>query len=194
MSRVSVFACESQPIVLEGLAKVLSSCEDLDYVGSAPALADTFAAVRQSQPDIVLLDHSAGLKAVFEFIADVKNAAPKCQTVLWVHDLADVDCFRALRCGARGILKKTFPVTALIDCLRAVGRGDVWIEGSPGAVFGRRRPAIGSAPHAPGEADRPADLRRSQEQGNRPDPFDHRRNGESASDAYFRENRRKRPL
>ena len=79
----------------------------------------------------MLLDHSAGLKAVFEFIADVKNAAGSCQAVLWVHDLADVDCFRALRCGARGILKKTLPVAALVDCLRAVARGDVWIEGSP---------------------------------------------------------------
>ena len=71
LSRISVFACESQPIVLEGLAKVLAGCEDLDFAGSAPGLSDTFAAVRHSQPDIVLLDHSAGLKAVFEFIADV---------------------------------------------------------------------------------------------------------------------------
>jgi len=131
LSRISVFACESQPIVLEGLAKVLSSSEDLDFAGSAPALGETFTAVRQSQPDIVLLDHSAGLKAVFEFIADVKNAAGSCQPVLWVHDLADVDCFRALRCGARGILKKTLPVAALIECLRAVAGGNVWIEGSP---------------------------------------------------------------
>jgi DNA-binding NarL/FixJ family response regulator len=131
LSRISVFACESQPIVLEGLAKVLADCEDVDFVGSATLLNDTFAAVRQSQPDIVLLDHSAGLKAVFEFIADVKNAVGTCQPVLWVHDLADVDCFRALRCGARGILKKTLPVAALIECLRAVANGAVWIEGSP---------------------------------------------------------------
>ena len=131
MNRISVFACESQPIVLEGLAKVLGDCEDFDYLGSAPALGDAFAAVRQHRPDIVLLDHAAGLKAVFEFIADVKNAAGNCQAVLWVHDLADVDCFRALRGGARGILKKTLPVVSLLDCLRAVARGDVWIEGSP---------------------------------------------------------------
>lgn len=131
MSRISVFACESQPIVLEGLVKVLSGCEDLDFAGSAPALGEAFAAVRENQPDIVLLDHSAGLKAVFEFIADVKNAAGTCQPVLWVNDLADVDCFRALRCGARGILKKTLPVTALIECLRSVASGNVWIEGSP---------------------------------------------------------------
>jgi DNA-binding NarL/FixJ family response regulator len=131
LSRISVFACESQPIVLEGLAKVLASHDDFDYRGSAPALSDAFTSVRGSRPDIVLVDHSAGLKAVFEFIADVKNAAGNCQAVLWVHDLAEVDCFRALRCGARGILKKTLPVAALVDCLRAVARGDVWIEGSP---------------------------------------------------------------
>jgi DNA-binding NarL/FixJ family response regulator len=131
LSRISVFACESQPIVLEGLGKVLAESGDFDYLGSVPALGDAFTAVRQSQPDIVLLDHSAGLKAVFEFIADVKTTAQRCQAVLWVHDLAEVDCFRALRCGARGILKKTLPVEALVDCLRAVARGDVWIEGSP---------------------------------------------------------------
>ncbi len=110
---------------------MLSGREDFDYVGSAPALGDTFAALRQSQPDIVLLDHSAGLKAVFEFIGDVKNVAVRCQPVLWVNDLADVDCFRALRCGARGILKKSLPVAALLECLRAVATGNVWIEGSP---------------------------------------------------------------
>ncbi len=110
---------------------MLAACEDLDFAGSAPGLNDTFTAVRHSQPDIVLLDHSAGLKAVFEFIADVKNAAGTCQPVLWVHDLADVDCFRALRCGARGILKKTLPVAALVECLRSVASGAVWIEGSP---------------------------------------------------------------
>ena len=131
LSRISVFACEAQPIVLEGLAKVLAGCEDLDFAGSAPALGETFVAVRQNQADIVLVDHSAGLKAVFEFIADLKGAAATCQPVLWVHDLADVDCFRALRCRARGIVKKTLPVSALLDCLRSVAGGNVWIEGSP---------------------------------------------------------------
>jgi DNA-binding NarL/FixJ family response regulator len=125
------------------LAKVLAGCEDLELAGSAPTLGDTFAAVRHTQPDIVLVDHSAGLKAVFEFIADVKNTAANCQPVLWVHELAEVDCFRALRCGARGILKKTLPVTALLECLRGVARGDVWIEGAPEEVphGGERRSA-----------------------------------------------------
>ncbi len=50
--------------------------------------------------------------------------------MLWVNDLAEVDCFRALQLGARGIIKKNLPVDALRECLRSVGRGNVWIENS----------------------------------------------------------------
>jgi DNA-binding NarL/FixJ family response regulator len=130
LNRLTVFACESQPIVLEGLEKVLTTCDDLDYIGAAPGLSDALDALRRHQPNIILIGHAAGLKVVFQFISDVRNTSANCQPVLWVNDLAEIDCFRALQLGARGILKKTLPVQSLIECLRAVGRGDVWIEGT----------------------------------------------------------------
>jgi two-component system nitrate/nitrite response regulator NarL len=77
-----------------------------------------------------LVDQSAGLKLVFQFISDVRNTWSRCQPVLWVNDLAEIDCFRALQLGARGILKKTVPVQLMLECLHAVSVGDVWIESS----------------------------------------------------------------
>jgi two-component system nitrate/nitrite response regulator NarL len=130
LNRLTVFACESQPIVLEGLEKVLTTCDDLHYIGAATGLSEALDALRRHQPDLLLIGQSAGLKVVFQFISDVRNTSSSCQPVLWVNDLAEIDCFRALQLGARGILKKTLPVQSLIECLRAVGRGDVWIEGT----------------------------------------------------------------
>jgi two-component system nitrate/nitrite response regulator NarL len=130
LNRLTVFACESQPIVLEGLAKVLASCDDLDYIGASSGLTDALDAIRRQQPNIILIGQTAGLKVVFQFISDVRNTSSSCQPILWVSDLAEIDCFRALQLGARGILKKTLPVESLLECLRSVGRGDVWIEGS----------------------------------------------------------------
>ena len=130
MNRVSVFACEAQPIVIEGLAKVLSAGEEFEYVGSASSLVEALDFVREKHPDVLLIDQSAGLKLVFQFISDVKSTWPRCQPVLWVNDLAEIDCFRALQLGARGILKKTVPVASMILCLRAVSQGEVWIESS----------------------------------------------------------------
>ena len=59
-----------------------------------------------------------------------KNTWTRCQPILWVNDLAEIDCFRALQLGARGILKKTLPVEAMLECLRSVGHGNVWMESS----------------------------------------------------------------
>jgi two-component system, NarL family, nitrate/nitrite response regulator NarL len=127
---VRVFACEAQPIVLEGLARVLAGDSEFEYLGSMPGIADALDAVREQHPDVLLVDQSAGLKQIFQFISDVKSTWPRCQPVLWVNDLAEIDCFRALQLGARGILKKTVPVAAMRECLRAVSQGEVWIESS----------------------------------------------------------------
>lgn len=128
MDRLTVFACESQPIVVEGLAKVLGVCEDLELLGAVSNMTDALEAIRQHHPDLILVDQTSGLKMVFQFITDVKSTWMRCQPVLWVNDLAEVDCFRALQLGARGIIKKNLPVEALRECLRSVGRGNVWIE------------------------------------------------------------------
>lgn len=126
--RLTIYACESQPIVLEGLSRVLTGCEDMELLGAAPTLPETLEALRVHHPDIVLVDQAAGLKVVFQFIADVKSIWAGCHPVLWIHEMAEIDCFRALQIGARGIVKKTFPVSSLVECLRSVGAGRVWIE------------------------------------------------------------------
>jgi DNA-binding NarL/FixJ family response regulator len=130
VNRLTVFACESQPIVLAGLAKILATCDDLEFIGSAPNPTEALETVRQRHPDVILIDQSPGLKSVFQFLSDVKNTSSRCQPVLWVNDLAEIDCFRALQIGARGILKKTLPVDSVLECLRSVAHGNVWIESS----------------------------------------------------------------
>jgi DNA-binding NarL/FixJ family response regulator len=130
VNRLTVFACESQPIVLAGLAKILATCDDLEFIGSAPNPTEALETVRQRHPDVILIDQSPGLKSVFQFLSDVKNTSSQCQPVLWVNDLAEIDCFRALQIGARGILKKTLPVESVLECLRSVAHGNVWIESS----------------------------------------------------------------
>jgi DNA-binding NarL/FixJ family response regulator len=127
---VRVFACEAPPIVLEGLARVLAQDAEFQYLGAAGTLAEAMDAVREREPDVVLVDQSAGLKQTFQFISDAKSTRPRCYAVLWVNELAEIDCFRALQLGARGILKKSAAIAAIRTCLRAVSQGEVWIENS----------------------------------------------------------------
>ncbi|MEO8029115.1 MAG: response regulator transcription factor [Bryobacteraceae bacterium] len=130
MSRLSIFACEQQPIVLEGLQRVLGATEDLELIGASSTLTDALDGLRRLDPDVLLVDQISGLKVVFQFLSDVRSTSPRCQPILWVQEMAEIDCFRALQMGARGIVKKSLPVETLVECLRSVARGTIWIESS----------------------------------------------------------------
>jgi two-component system nitrate/nitrite response regulator NarL len=127
---ISVLACEAQPIVIEGLEKVLAGCDDLVLAGSVRGIGDAFEAVNQLRPDVVLIDLSSGLTSALRLVASLKAASPVSQGVLWVVDLPEIETFRALQMGVRGIARKTLPVANLLDCLRVVGNGKVWMDDS----------------------------------------------------------------
>ncbi len=110
---ISVFACESQPVVVEGLAKVLASSEDFEFAGSVGRIGDAFDTLCRVRPDISLLDLTSGLAPALRLVGNLKTAAVSCQIVLWVVDLPEMDAFRALQMGVRGIVKKTLPVAKL---------------------------------------------------------------------------------
>jgi DNA-binding NarL/FixJ family response regulator len=126
---ISVFVCESQPIVVEGLQRVLADCEDLVFSAWAAKANDALEAIQRVRPDVVLIDGSAGLTAALRLVGNLKAGAP-VQSVLWVVDLPEMDAFRALQIGARGILKKTSPIPTLLQCLREVASGQIWMQQS----------------------------------------------------------------
>jgi DNA-binding NarL/FixJ family response regulator len=141
LGSISVFVCEPQPIVIEGLQKVLAETNDLVFVGAVSRPADALDAIRRIQPNIVLIDGSTGLTAPLRLLGHLKAAGPTHQ-VLWVVDLPETDAFRALQMGARGIVKKTLPTAILLRCLREVGAGQIWMQESEQvADFLQRRDA-----------------------------------------------------
>jgi DNA-binding NarL/FixJ family response regulator len=131
LSDITVFVCEPQPIVVEGLERVFAAEPGVVFAGSRPNLAESLDAVRELQPDVILIDQAAGLKQSLQFLIDAKSVSSGSRGVLWVTELAEVECFRVLQMGARGILKKSMPISVLLECVQAVASGIVWVESPP---------------------------------------------------------------
>jgi DNA-binding NarL/FixJ family response regulator len=125
---ITVCACDSQPVVLEGMRAVLEGNEDLRFVGGAHTLLTGLALLDSYFPSVALVDRAYGTKPVLDWIASAKLRYPQTRTVLWATVISDVECFRAFQAGARGILKKSAPVAAVLHCLRSVAEGQIWTE------------------------------------------------------------------
>ncbi len=135
MNRVSVFACEPQPIVVEGLERVLAACEDLEFAGARPSLEESLEVLRRKPAAVLLVDQSSGLSTILHFMTVLRNASIDTHPVLWITDLADADTLRAVRAGIRGILPRAAAIPVLLHCLREVAQGKLWVQDS-GQVVG----------------------------------------------------------
>lgn len=132
---IEVCACETQPIVIEGLRRSLEQADDLGFAGAESTTAAVLELIERHSPRVCLIDKALGTKAVFQLITDLKARELETEPILWASDISEVESFRALQVGARGILKKTLPVGIILDCLRTVANGNIWIESSVSNQF-----------------------------------------------------------
>ncbi len=128
MEKISIFACESQPLMVEGLLRVCEASSDLYLCGTAPNLAAARSGIASYVPAVVLIDNAAGYRQSALFLAELRSLAPRSAPVLWVTDLGETELIRSLQAGARGVIRRNETVALLCECLRQVADGQVWIE------------------------------------------------------------------
>jgi DNA-binding NarL/FixJ family response regulator len=126
----SVFVCDPHPIMVEGLRQVLAGDTRFSFAGASASLEEGLQKIYGLKPDVVLIDHSYGLKLISHFVGNLRLASPDSQAVLWVVEYSESDCLRALQMGAKGVLRKTLPIGTLLECLGSVAAGHVWLEES----------------------------------------------------------------
>jgi two-component system, NarL family, nitrate/nitrite response regulator NarL len=130
------FACESQPVVVEGLIRIFEPCADLKLVGYAAEVAAAAQEIQARPVDILLLGQPPTTRSILPLLAQVRDAHIPSRIVLWVAEMTEMDAFRALQMGARGVVTRVQPVSSLLECLRTVARGAVWIDGATRSTAG----------------------------------------------------------
>ena len=117
--------------MIEGLQRVLAGCEDVAFAGAVSKISESLEPLTRLSSEVALIDLQAGgLPAALRLLAGLKSANAKSQIVLWVAELPEMEAFRALQMGVRGIVKKSAPVEKLLECLRAVAAGKIWMDDS----------------------------------------------------------------
>lgn len=125
---ISICLCDPQPIIHEGLRSLLEGSEEFEFRASCEALEDAAALATAHQPSVLVIDRSFGMHPLLESLALVHSQLPDLKLIVWAANMSDVECFRALQAGARGIMKKSISSKALCHCLRTVSNGEIWTE------------------------------------------------------------------
>ena len=128
LAKKRIAVCDTQPITAQGLRNLLASSEDLELVEAMNSLEAATAFVRVSAPDIVVVDKGFRMRAVLDWIHDLKLIDATPAITVWGVSMTEAEALRLLQAGARGIVRKTADLASLLTCLRTVASGRSWME------------------------------------------------------------------
>ncbi|MEQ2006853.1 MAG: response regulator transcription factor [Limisphaerales bacterium] len=127
-ARKQILIVDDHPMMRDGLALLINAQPDLTVCGMATDAREAMLAIEAHQPDLVVMDISLPGKSGLEAIKDIQALAPGLAVlVLSMHD-ESLYAERVLRAGARGYVMKQEGGKRIMDGIRAVLEGRVFVS------------------------------------------------------------------
>ena len=124
---IRVLIADDHTIVRSGLRLLLEAESDLDVVAEAVDGDQALALVEQLQPDVVLMDIAMPGTDGLQATRIIKERWPKIQVLVLTMHRQEEYFFEMLKAGASGYLLKGAETNDLINAVRVVSRGEVWL-------------------------------------------------------------------
>lgn len=137
VEHIRVLLVDDHAIVRSGLKAVLGSARDVEVVGEAANGKEALAQVERLTPDVVVMDLTmAEMDGVTATKALAERESPPRVLVLTMHAEEEY-LLTVLEAGAAGYLVKSAADRELIDAVRTVARGEMYVSHSAGRVLAK---------------------------------------------------------
>jgi two-component system, NarL family, invasion response regulator UvrY len=124
----SVLLVDDHAVVREGYKRLIDRAPDLRVAGEASTGDDAVRLCTSITPDVTVMDISLPDQSGFEALAQILAHAPAARVLMFsIHD-EQIYVERALGTGARGYLTKASAPETLVEAIRAVVRGEIFVS------------------------------------------------------------------
>ena len=148
--RKKILIVDDHPIIREGLSELINSERDIMVSGQAQDAYEAMKMIRADMPDMVIIDISLAESSGLELIKDLKVRYPELPVLtLSMHD-ETLYAERSLRAGAKGYIMKQQCTEKVIDAIRKILAGQVYISDRMASKMVRKlvgaKPEVGASP------------------------------------------------
>jgi len=134
---IRVVLADDHVVVRAGLRAVLGAAKDIEIIGEARNGREAITMVERFQPDVVVMDldmpDTDGVTATKEIVT---KGLPSRVLVLTMHAEEDY-LVPLMEAGAAGYLVKSAADRDLVDAVRAVAHGDVYVRPAAARVLAK---------------------------------------------------------
>jgi DNA-binding NarL/FixJ family response regulator len=126
--KIRILLVDDHPLVREWLTNLLNQQADFQVCGETGNAPEAMQLIGDTQPDIAIVDISLASGSGIELIKSIKSShAQVAVMVLSMHDEL-LYAERALRAGAGGYIMKSEATQKVIQAIRAVLSGEIYVS------------------------------------------------------------------
>jgi len=114
--------------VREALASRIGRQPDLEVCGEAADLSEALRLVADTQPDLAVVDISLKTGSGIDLIKRIKDRNDSVRMLVWSMHSESLYAERALRAGALGYINKDQATDKIVDAIRRVLEGKVYLS------------------------------------------------------------------
>jgi DNA-binding NarL/FixJ family response regulator len=152
--RAKLLIVDDHPAVREALALRIELQPDLEVCGEAADTTEALRLVAETQPDIAVIDISLKTGNGIDLIKRIKDRNNQVRILVWSMHCESLYAERALRAGALGYINKDQATDKIVEAIRRVLEGKIWLSESMSERLLHRTVGSGGkeAPRLPLEA------------------------------------------
>lgn len=126
--RTRLLLADDHPIVLFGLENLFRQEPDFQIIGRCINGEEAIIAVRRHHPEILILDIHMPSKDGLAVLRELQRDQLPTKVVLIAEALGEEEALEAFRLGVRAMVLKELALKMLVQCVRKVMAGEMWIE------------------------------------------------------------------
>jgi DNA-binding NarL/FixJ family response regulator len=126
--RARVLIVDDHPAVREALALRISRQTDLAVCGEAADMGEALCLIADEQPDVAVVDISLKSGNGIDLIKRIKDRNDRIRILVWSMHSESLYAERALRAGALGYVNKDQATDRIVEAIRQVLAGKVWLS------------------------------------------------------------------
>lgn len=123
-----ILIVDDHPAVREALSIRINQQPDLEVCGEAGDLVEALHLVGDTHPEVAIVDIALKGGSGIELIKRLKARDEPVRAIVWSMYSEDLFAERALRAGAMGYLNKEHATDKILDAIRAVLDGKIYLS------------------------------------------------------------------
>jgi DNA-binding NarL/FixJ family response regulator len=129
-----ILLVDDHPVVRDGFAEVINRESDLTVCAAAEDRAGALQAIETTRPGLVVIDLTLKNSSGMELIKDIHSRWPKLLVLVVSMHNENLYAERVLRAGARGYITKQQATRDILQAIRRVLSGGVYLNETTGAA------------------------------------------------------------